>query len=157
VNRREFLAAAAAQAARPSAQKLNFIFILIDDLGWHDVGFTGSKFFETALPTSCLTAISCSIRNRCRRSRNSCCRSTKSPLPMELKAIGYTTAAIGKWHRQRSAHHAARSIGITRITQTRVGVPARPSGSRFPRVLQPSERSRRSISQEIKPREGPTL
>jgi arylsulfatase A len=49
VRRRDFLAAAALQAARPrpANQKRNFIFILIDDLGWHDVGFTGSKFFET--------------------------------------------------------------------------------------------------------------
>jgi arylsulfatase A-like enzyme len=54
LNRREFLQAAAAlQAAKPPAQqaglevRLNFVFILIDDLGWRDVGFNGSKFFET--------------------------------------------------------------------------------------------------------------
>lgn len=48
ISRREFVAAAAMQAARPAPQpKLNFVFILIDDLGWRDVGFNGSRFFET--------------------------------------------------------------------------------------------------------------
>jgi hypothetical protein len=34
----------------------NIIFILADDLGWQDTGFTGAKFFETphgALPENC--------------------------------------------------------------------------------------------------------
>lgn len=52
MKRREFLQTAAmaavpvpgsAQAAKP----LNFIFILIDDMGWRDVGFNGSRFFRT--------------------------------------------------------------------------------------------------------------
>jgi len=30
-----------------AAQKLNFIFILIDDMGWTDLGCFGSKFYET--------------------------------------------------------------------------------------------------------------
>ncbi len=49
MNRRSFLQAAAAQLAKPPAPapKLNFVFILIDDLGWRDVGFNGSKFYET--------------------------------------------------------------------------------------------------------------
>src|SRR5262249_23896888 len=34
--------AAAAEPSRP-----NFVFILIDDLGWRDVGCYGSKFYET--------------------------------------------------------------------------------------------------------------
>jgi len=29
------------------SQKLNFVFILIDDLGWKDVGYMGSTFYET--------------------------------------------------------------------------------------------------------------
>ncbi len=34
-------------AADPPKQKPNIIFILADDLGWQDTGFTGAKFFET--------------------------------------------------------------------------------------------------------------
>ena len=30
-----------------SAEKLNIVFILIDDLGWTDVGFMGAKYYET--------------------------------------------------------------------------------------------------------------
>jgi arylsulfatase A len=48
--RREFLgslaAPAIARAARP-AQPLNFIFILIDDMGWTDLSCYGSKFYES--------------------------------------------------------------------------------------------------------------
>ncbi len=43
--------ASAAEAARGAAGggqgKLNFVFFLIDDLGWTDVGCYGSKFYET--------------------------------------------------------------------------------------------------------------
>jgi arylsulfatase A-like enzyme len=34
-------------AAPTAGQKLNFVFILMDDLGWRDVGFNGSTFYET--------------------------------------------------------------------------------------------------------------
>jgi arylsulfatase A-like enzyme len=58
VKRRQFLAAA---GAGPAAALLfgapacrggrsrppNFVFILVDDLGWRDVGFAGSRFYET--------------------------------------------------------------------------------------------------------------
>jgi arylsulfatase A-like enzyme len=62
MNRREFikvlgLGAAAlvvpgcagigSQAARGTKQKLNFVFFLIDDLGWTDLGCYGSSFYET--------------------------------------------------------------------------------------------------------------
>lgn len=63
MNRREFIKAVAAgaayatthgvcgvraeAAARDSSRKPNIVFILIDDLGWTDLGFTGSKFYET--------------------------------------------------------------------------------------------------------------
>ena len=54
-SRRDFLktlalgAAAAPLAARPAprAAKPNIIFILIDDLGWADLGCQGSRFYET--------------------------------------------------------------------------------------------------------------
>ena len=58
MNRRAFLKAAGAgpaaalllsgPACRPRAcRPPNFVFILIDDLGWRDVGFMGSRFYET--------------------------------------------------------------------------------------------------------------
>jgi len=49
VNRRAFLQAAALQATirPPASSKLNFVFILIDDLGWRDTGYGGSRFYET--------------------------------------------------------------------------------------------------------------
>ena len=52
LTRRELLratlgAAAAALPARPAARPLNIIFILIDDMGWTDLGCYGSKFYET--------------------------------------------------------------------------------------------------------------
>lgn len=31
----------------PPAKRPNFVFILVDDLGWHDVGFMGNEFVET--------------------------------------------------------------------------------------------------------------
>ena len=37
----------AASAARGKSKKLNFVFFLIDDLGWTDLGCYGSTFYET--------------------------------------------------------------------------------------------------------------
>jgi arylsulfatase A-like enzyme len=49
IDRRLFLTQMAALPLflRAAAQKLNFIFILIDDMGWTDLGCFGSKFYET--------------------------------------------------------------------------------------------------------------
>ena len=62
VDRREFLASAGwvtigaaaasllpagAWALGQSRRKPNFVFILIDDMGWTDVGYSGSKFYKT--------------------------------------------------------------------------------------------------------------
>jgi arylsulfatase A len=49
LSRRTFLSAlAAAPLLRAQKQPpLNFIFILIDDMGWRDVGYNGSELFET--------------------------------------------------------------------------------------------------------------
>ncbi|MEJ2050804.1 MAG: sulfatase, partial [Calditrichota bacterium] len=33
--------------SRKEASKPNFVFILVDDLGWKDVGFMGSEYYET--------------------------------------------------------------------------------------------------------------
>lgn len=40
-------AVAAVAAERQSAGKFNVIFFLVDDLGWADMGFEGSKFYHT--------------------------------------------------------------------------------------------------------------
>ena len=34
-------------AQKPTAKKLNVVFILIDDLGWRDVGCNGSTYYQT--------------------------------------------------------------------------------------------------------------
>ena len=55
MNRRDFMRATAVTALmtgmRPvwadGDEKLNFVFILIDDLGWRDLGCFGSSFYET--------------------------------------------------------------------------------------------------------------
>jgi arylsulfatase A len=58
MNRRDFLKAAGAGPAaalvlggpgcRPAGRRPpNIVFILVDDLGWRDVGFMGSRFYET--------------------------------------------------------------------------------------------------------------
>lgn len=60
MNRRAFLTAAGAGPAaalllghlgcrRPSRRPPNVVFILVDDLGWRDVGFMGSRFYETPM------------------------------------------------------------------------------------------------------------
>ncbi len=36
-----------AQPPAKAAQKYNVVFFLVDDLGWRDVGFNGSEFYET--------------------------------------------------------------------------------------------------------------
>jgi arylsulfatase A len=49
LSRRTFLSTLAV-APLLNAQKqppLNFVFILIDDMGWRDVGYNGSELFET--------------------------------------------------------------------------------------------------------------
>jgi arylsulfatase A len=49
LTRRRFLStmAAAPLLRAQNAPPLNFIFILIDDMGWRDVSYNGSEFFET--------------------------------------------------------------------------------------------------------------
>ncbi len=53
LNRRQFLACAASQALGFAAQRHpgqpppNFLFILVDDMGWRDLGCYGSTFYET--------------------------------------------------------------------------------------------------------------
>ena len=59
VDRREFLRSAGlglaaltvprcvAAQSRPTGRKPNFVFVLVDDLGWTDLGCYGSSFYET--------------------------------------------------------------------------------------------------------------
>jgi arylsulfatase A-like enzyme len=48
MDRRTFLSACAgAFTGAPAVPKLNFVFFLFDDLGWADVGYQGSDFYET--------------------------------------------------------------------------------------------------------------
>ncbi len=41
------MGAAAEETLRAPTDKPNIIFILVDDLGWQDVGYMGAKFYET--------------------------------------------------------------------------------------------------------------
>jgi arylsulfatase A len=51
MNRRHFLktlgASALAMPALPAGRRPNFVFLLMDDLGWADLGYSGSDFYET--------------------------------------------------------------------------------------------------------------
>ena len=48
MTRRTFLAAVATVAAvAQKSRRPNIVLILIDDYGWRDTGFNGSKFYET--------------------------------------------------------------------------------------------------------------
>ncbi|MBM3728743.1 MAG: sulfatase [Acidobacteria bacterium] len=47
MKRRQFLLGAASAFAQRPARKLNFILILMDDLGWADLGCYGSTFYRT--------------------------------------------------------------------------------------------------------------
>ncbi|MDQ1470622.1 MAG: arylsulfatase [Bryobacterales bacterium] len=139
LTRRRFLENSAALLAAPAVpvRQPNFVFILIDDLGWRDVGFNGSSFYETP-NIDALAARGMKFTNAyaaapvCSATRASIITGkyparlaiTNSPsgkhrlayskmlppesqqyLPLEettlaeeLRAAGYTSAAIGKWH-----------------------------------------------------------
>ncbi len=45
--RRQFLSTLAATPALAQRRPPNFVFILIDDYGWRDTGYNGSRFYET--------------------------------------------------------------------------------------------------------------
>lgn len=47
LNRRDFLSAATAPLLAANGKPLNFVVILIDDYGWRDTGYNGSRYYET--------------------------------------------------------------------------------------------------------------
>ena len=139
MNRRAFLQtlAAAPVAAQTSARQPNILFILMDDLGWADLGCYGSKFYETpnldrlaseglrftnsyaACPVCSPTRASIMTGKYPGRLHITNFIPGRSPRPYAklippefeqqlplaettlaeaLKAKGYATAEIGKWH-----------------------------------------------------------
>ncbi len=122
----------------------NIVFILIDDLGWRDVGFMGSEYYETPnidrlagrgmvftnayangpncapsraslmsgqyTPRHGIYTVTPSNRGDS-RDRKLQVRETETELDLEivtvaeaLRASGYTTASIGKWHLGGEGH-----------------------------------------------------
>ena len=105
------------------SKKPNILFFLVDDLGWYDVGYQGSKFYETPYIDS-LSSKGMKFMNaysahpRCVPSRYGIMTGkyparTKSPGPGSqlneseytiaeaLKDNGYSTMIAGKWHLSR--------------------------------------------------------
>ncbi len=64
----------AAACSSSSSPTPNIVVILVDDLGWRDLGFMGSKFYQTQLDFVWIT------------------------LAEVLRNAGYVSASIGKWH-----------------------------------------------------------
>ena len=101
----------------------NILFFLVDDLGWYDLGFQGSKFYETPVIDSLskrgmIFSSAYSSHPRCVPSRYGIMTGkyparTKSPGPGSqlksseytiaeaLKDNGYSTFIAGKWHLSR--------------------------------------------------------
>ena len=130
--------AVAAAAASSGARRPNIVFFLIDDMGWRDVGFMGSKFYLTpnidrlasqgmvftrayangpnCAPTrACLMSgqytprhgvytVGTSERGQASRRKLIPIKNTTTLNPKiitlaeSLKAAGYVTACMGKWH-----------------------------------------------------------
>ena len=105
------------------SKKPNILFFLVDDLGWYDVGYQGSKFYETPYIDS-LSSKGMKFKNaysahpRCVPSRYGIMTGkyparTKSPGPGSqlneseytiaeaLRDNGYSTMIAGKWHLSR--------------------------------------------------------
>ena len=131
-------AAACAAETSSSARRPNILFFLIDDMGWRDVGFMGSKFYLTpnvdrlasqgmvftrayangpnCAPTrACLMSgqytprhgvytVGNSDRGQASRRKLIPIKNTTTLDPKfvtlgeSLKAAGYVTACMGKWH-----------------------------------------------------------
>jgi arylsulfatase A-like enzyme len=116
---------AAALAAEPTNAKPNILHIVADDLGWKDVGFNGCTDIKTpnidALAAGGAKLTQFYVLPMCTPTRASLMTGrypfryglqtavipsvaaygldlSEQLLPQTLKAAGYTTAIIGKWH-----------------------------------------------------------
>ena len=145
-------AAPAGYPRKTAGRKPNFVFILIDDLGWRDLGFMGSTYYETphidelategVVFTSAYTnAPNCAPTRACLMSGQYGPRhgiytvgtSERGPANMRklipvkntrslptssitiaeaLKAGGYTSACIGKWHLGRAKPYRPQDRGF---------------------------------------------
>ncbi len=110
-------------AEAPPAAKPNLLILIADDLGWADVGFNGSKEIPTPHLDSLarngvrcsagyVTAPQCSptraglltgrYQQRFGHDNNNynlaCFHTGQRILPEHLKAAGYVTGLVGKWH-----------------------------------------------------------
>jgi len=128
VSRRSFLAAGAGSAvaiAQAPAAKPNLLFVFADDMGWSDVGFNGRKEWQTPnldrlasqgttfdrWYTACpLCAPSRAALMTGKYGIHNTVRSNVIDLPTTevtiaeaVRAQGYTTALIGKWHKGANA------------------------------------------------------
>lgn len=124
MKRREFLAAAALSgvAARAAATRPNIVVVLMDDLRWDELHCTGHPFaltpnidrlasegvtFSNAFVTSplCSPSRACFLTGQYAHAHGITDNTDRSPashrlqtFPRALKANGYETAFIGKWH-----------------------------------------------------------
>jgi arylsulfatase A len=172
LTRRQFLNTSAAllapQAAAPqrppagAARQPNIVFILIDDMGWRDVGFNGSRYYETP-HIDALAARGMKFSNAyaacpvCSPTRASIMTGKyparlgitnflpgKHQLPYsrllapecaqflpleettiaeELRAAGYTSAAIGKWHLGGPRYYPEKQGFDVNVAGTDAGAP----------------------------------
>ena len=110
----------ATSSSPAAADRPNFVLIIADDLGWEDSGPYGNRGVRTPsldrlaaggllFHNAVLTCSSCSPSRSsiitCRYPHNTGAEQLHWPLPKEqttfvelLKAAGYWTAAVGKWH-----------------------------------------------------------
>ena len=119
-----FIAVAFANRTTAAETRPNIVFILADDLGWHDVGFNGRKEWKTASLDKLASqgtvfkrwyvgAVVCApsravlmtgkytIHNGV-TANNADLPADQTTIAQELKKQGYRTALFGKWHAGRA-------------------------------------------------------
>jgi len=137
-----------ARLSSAEPRKLNFIFILIDDLGWTDLGCYGSTFYETPnidrfaklgmkFTHGYATAPVCSpTRSSVMTGKYPARVNITGIVPGQaeglalkevtiaerLKEAGYATASIGKWHLGREALYPERQGFDVNVGGTHIGM-----------------------------------